>query len=211
MAGIFRVAGDANTPTTFGQPQRAHSRQLDAMATDDENAQAPGACGGSTLKRKSFAMSESPPALPPPTQGGGRRAVTFAPAAPGAPAGGGGEEVFRQTSSRNRSDNAHEKQQQVPTQVSCVNVGETLRVPLSGKSVPFRVVKRRGRGFSSVVFECEREKEEDGGPPLVTVKVWSIHASIQSIHKCLGFQRFVGGADSLTADANTCCKVSMFY
>lgn len=67
-----------------------------------------------------------------------------------------------------------------------------MRIPLSGKTVPFRVVKRRGRGFSSVVFECERceqraEEEEAGGmvveeeggggggaaagPRVVTVKV----------------------------------------
>lgn len=168
MNGIFRVAGDAINAPTFAQSasrQEEHPPQLDAMMRDDENAV------GSTLKRKSFAMSDSPPALPPPTQEEGRRAVTFAPAAPGAPAGVGGEEIFKQASARNRCEQAREKQQDLSIQVSCVNVGETLRVPLSGKTVPFRVVKRRGRGFSSVVFECEREKEMDGGPPLVTVKV----------------------------------------
>eukprot|EP00903_Cladosiphon_okamuranus_P020872 g19167.t1 len=193
MAGVFRVAGDAtNTPTPltcFGQPQQeVHPPQLDAMATDDENQHAlaidasggGGGGGGSALKRKSFAMSESPPALPPPTQGEGRRTVAFAPACPGAAGAGGGEEIFRQPSSRNRGDLAvenekqqHQQQEKTSTQVSCVNVGETLRVPLSGKSILFRVVKRRGRGFSSVVFECEREREENGGPPLVTVKVMS--------------------------------------
>lgn len=164
MSGIFRIAGDANTTKTFEQ-EKGH--QLDAMTTeDDENA----VVVGSTLKRKSFAMSDSPPALPPPTQGESYRAVTSAPAAPGAAAGGGGEEV-KHTNSRNRTVDKPEKQQDLSIQVSSVNVGETLRVPLSGKTVPFRVVRRRGIGFSSVVFECEREKEEDGGPPVVTVKV----------------------------------------
>ena len=58
-----------------------------------------------------------------------------------------------------------------------------MNIPLSGKTVPFRVVKRRGMGISSVVFECEREqalpeaeamtgaKLGDGGPRVVTLKV----------------------------------------
>lgn len=162
MSGISD-ATNANTAigVAFGQPER--QPQLEAM---DENA-----VGGSTLKRKSFAMSDSPPAPSPPTQGERCKAVMLAPSPAGATAGGGGEQVFRQTNPRNRSEQSREQQQDISIQVSSVNVGETLRVPLSGKTVPFRVVKRRGRGFSSVVFECEREKEEDGGPSSVTVKV----------------------------------------
>lgn len=63
--------------------------------------------------------------------------------------------------------------------VSCLE-GSTMRIPLSGKTVPFRVITRRGRGISSVVFECKRERSDmeevpggkDGGAPdIVTVKV----------------------------------------
>lgn len=54
-----------------------------------------------------------------------------------------------------------------------------MRIPLGGKSVPFCVVKRRGSGMSSVVFECRREGSveshgvaaEDDFPEVVTVKV----------------------------------------
>eukprot|EP00752_Nemacystus_decipiens_P003482 g3215.t1 len=179
MDGIFRVACDATNTPAFGQQHNAAARQQhpqpDAMNTDDENAVA---IGGATLKRKSFAMSDSPPALPAPTQGEGHRAAALAAAGPGAAAAGGGEEVFKQANSRNRcscdrADGEAGKGQDLEKRVSSVNVGETLRVPLSGKTVPFRVAKRRGRGFSSVVFECEREQEEDGVPRLVTVKVMS--------------------------------------
>lgn len=202
MTGIFRVAGDATNTPSFGQQQQAarhqHPPQLEAMKTEDENAVGGAALGGTTLKRKSFAMSDSPPALPPPTQEEGRRAVTFAPAAPGAAAAGGGEEVFEQVNSRNRCDQAREREEDLEARVSSVNVGETLRVPLSGKSVPFRVVKRRGRGFSSVVFECEREKEEDGVPPLVTVKVcvcvfWCFRQQKKRCQRLSGVQERCGG------------------
>lgn len=167
MDGIFRVAGDATNTPTFRQQQQQQHPQLEPMKTADEDENA-AIIAGTTSKRKSFAMSDSPPALlPPPTEeeGESRRggdATTFAPAAPGGEKG-----VFKHQ--------AREKEKDLETRVSSVSVGETLRVPLSGRSVPFRVVKRRGRGFSSVVFECEREEkeeEEDGGvPPLVTVKV----------------------------------------
>lgn len=65
--------------------------------------------------------------------------------------------------------------------VSCLE-GSTMRIPLQGKTVPFRVVKRRGRGISSVVFECERERssdEDESLPRVVTVKV-----SLKSIFNC---------------------------
>lgn len=57
-----------------------------------------------------------------------------------------------------------------------------MRIPLGGKSVPFRVTRRRGSGMSSVVFECRREISGGGGgggggdgcPEVVTVKVGRI-------------------------------------
>ena len=56
-----------------------------------------------------------------------------------------------------------------------------MRIPLGGKSVPFRVTRRRGSGMSSVVFECRREVSGGGGggggdgcPEVVTVKVCRI-------------------------------------
>lgn len=58
-----------------------------------------------------------------------------------------------------------------------MHVGEVMSVPLAGKSVPFRVVKRRSKGFNSVVFECREEQEEAMGDEadrprrVVTVKV----------------------------------------
>lgn len=73
--------------------------------------------------------------------------------------------------------------------ISCLQ-GSTMRIPLGGKTVPFRIARRRGSGISSVVFECERiddggvggigdiggdggggDREADGGPQVVTVKV----------------------------------------
>lgn len=69
------------------------------------------------------------------------------------------------------SDNKQAPGQDRSIQVSCA-VGEVMRIPLSGKTVPFRVVKRRGKGFSSVVFECREETPEMGADPrVVTVKV----------------------------------------
>lgn len=65
--------------------------------------------------------------------------------------------------------------------VSCLE-GSTMRIPLKGNTVPFRVVKRRGRGISSVVFECERERssdEDESLPRVVTVKV-----SLNALFNC---------------------------
>lgn len=63
--------------------------------------------------------------------------------------------------------------------ISCLH-GSTMRIPLGGKTVPFRVARRRGSGISSVVFDCERIDEGstqaaglEGNdcPRIVTVKV----------------------------------------
>lgn len=136
-----------------------------------------------STKRKGDAASMgceppcAPPAplVPPPT---GRIDSSAALAASGAAAGGGvdvgagmiergldtpRDNICRRTGKANNLD----------LSVSCLE-GSTMRIPLQGKTVPFRVAKRRGRGISSVVFECEREREsgEDGSlPHVVTVKV----------------------------------------
>ncbi|CAM9544532.1 unnamed protein product [Ascophyllum nodosum] len=57
--------------------------------------------------------------------------------------------------------------------LSCLE-GSTMRIPLRGKTLPFQVVRKRGRGISSVVFECERERdvgEDESLPRTVAVKV----------------------------------------
>ena len=88
------------------------------------------------------------------------------------------------------------KKSSIDLAISCLE-GSTMNIPLSGKTVPFRVVKRRGMGISSVVFECEREQaavavEEgeklgDGGPRVVTIKV-SLHFGGQADKLLLEFR-----------------------
>ncbi len=164
--GIFRFPGDSNTTTEMMAVEAtdcyAHPDPLVTTTT-------------MSSKRKSFAMSESPPPPPPPTEGVRPKAFTFASPAPVgvATGGGGGGGEANKRKDRNASSSSNRVEQLNDIQVSCC-VGETMRIPLSGKTVSFRVVKRRGRGFSSVVFECQREKEEQAGadgPTVVTVKV----------------------------------------
>ena len=88
------------------------------------------------------------------------------------------------------------KKSSIDLAISCLE-GSTMNIPLSGKTMPFRVVKRRGMGISSVVFECEREQaavavEEgeklgDGGPRVVTIKV-SLHFGGQADKLLLEFR-----------------------
>lgn len=134
---------------------------------DEENFSSP------PVKRKSSAMAEDhppPPPLPP------THAARSAGAAPSVAASGpaqasGGEEVSKHIKT------PHRRRQQQPQQQVSMHVGEVMSVPLAGKSVPFRVVKRRSKGFNSVVFECREEQEEAMGDEadrprrVVTVKV----------------------------------------
>jgi len=166
--GIFRFSVDSTT------------EMMAVEATDCCQAHPPLVLTKGS-KRKSFAMSESPPPLPPPTEAaptpllpvGAQPMVTSATLCEGGGGGCGGETHKRKDRNASSNINRLERSNINDIQVSCC-VGETMRIPLSGKTVPFRVVKRKGRGFSSVVFECQRENEEQAGadgPTVVTVKV----------------------------------------
>ena len=76
--------------------------------------------------------------------------------------------------------------------LSCLE-GSTMRIPLRGKTLPFQVVRKRGRGISSVVFECERERdvgEDESLPRTVAVKVCIIRvgAALEP-HACKLFEK----------------------
>ncbi|CAM9579671.1 unnamed protein product, partial [Hapterophycus canaliculatus] len=181
-SAVFRFTSVPINATLLPIPS-APQQQQQQQAMDEENAPlepTPSTAAPPPSKRKSFAMqtmSVSPPPTPPPTQPEAHPgAVGFSAAATT------GHQVVQQDSppaaQRRRSVTASDIKQSSgqdrSIQVSCA-VGEVMRIPLSGKTVPFRVVKRRGRGFSSVVFECEEETPEEVGadPRVVTVKVLS--------------------------------------
>ncbi|CAM9529117.1 unnamed protein product [Scytosiphon promiscuus] len=178
---VFRFTSVPTNATPLPIPP-APQQQQQQQPMDEENAPLepkPSAeAAPPPSKRKSFAMrtmSVSPPPTSPPTQlDSCPRAIVFPAAA------ATGQQVVEEDSppaaQRRRSATASgnkEAGQDRSIQVSC-SVGEVMRIPLSGKTVPFRVVKRRGRGFSSVVFECEEDAPEAGAAPrVVTVKVLS--------------------------------------
>lgn len=168
----------------------------------------PAACeeaglGSTKRKKRMMCVDASPPLPPPPTAVAAQQLNPFSldVAVPGAAAVGDGV-AARDTETAataaaatatiaskaqklpcGSSDEGHHTSTNIDLSISCLE-GSTMNIPLSGKTVPFRVVKRRGMGISSVVFECEREHQAppaavagvegelgDDGPRVVTIKV----------------------------------------
>lgn len=192
--------------------------QVASVTTPSVAATPPAACeetglGSTKRKNRTMCVDTSPPPLPLPTAATTQQLNPFSPAVavPGAAALGGGvgardtETATINTTATGSATRpiaskapklpfASEEGRQtssgvVDLSISCLE-GSTMNIPLSGKTVPFRVVKRRGMGISSVVFECEREQQAspavataaaavagvegkpgDDGPRVVTVKV----------------------------------------
>lgn len=165
----------------------------------------PAACeeaglGSTKRKKRMMCVDASPPPPPPPTAVAAQQLnpLSLAVAVPGAATLGDG--VARDTETATpatatttatiaskaqklpcgSSDEGRHTSTNIDLSISCLE-GSTMNIPLSGKTVPFRVVKRRGMGISSVVFECEREQQAspaavagklgDDGPRVVTIKV----------------------------------------
>ncbi|CAM9371068.1 unnamed protein product [Ectocarpus fasciculatus] len=154
-------------PTCCPTQQPPHQR-MQVDEDDEENFSSP------PVKRKSSTMAEGYPSPPPllPTHAARPAGAAPSAAAPGPAHASGGEEDSKHIKT------PHLRRQRPQQQVS-MHVGEVMSVPLAGKSVPFRVVKRRSKGFNSVVFECREEQSEMMGDEadrprrVVTVKVLS--------------------------------------
>ena len=188
-----------------------------AAATPSTAPTPPTACeevdlGSTKRKKRTMCVDTSPPPPSLPTAATTQQLNPFSPAVA---VGAGGTETATATATATRtiasktqklpfgSDESRQTSGGIDLSISCLE-GSTMNVPLSGKTVPFRVVKRRGMGISSVVFECEREqlasrpaatvagvgeKPGDDGPRVVTVKVgcvvggclnWSLPCTIYS-------------------------------
>ncbi|CAM9610625.1 unnamed protein product [Ectocarpus sp. 12 AP-2014] len=156
-----------NAACSTQQLPRQQRMQVDDH--DEENFSSP------PVKRKSSVMAgdHPPPPQLPPTHASLSAGASPSAAASGPAQASGGEEVSKHIKT------PHRRRQQQPRQQVSMHVGEVMSVPLAGKSVPFRVIKRRSKGFNSVVFECREEQEEAMGDEadrprrVVTVKVLS--------------------------------------